>query len=152
MTVNYRALLTWFLLLAFLILLVLRLDEKVQWNWFIIFIPLWVLDVAIVIYIVFFTIKHFTSGVNNTCDAVMRKFWFLGCVMLKILFEILICLRLEYLRTMGSYYVMMPAWLLLVLILLDLSRNILKRVGVPVDSISLSSCCKKDWSTRIKVV
>lgn len=141
MTVNYRALLTWFLLLAFLILLVLRLDEKVFWNWFIIFIPLWILNVSIAIYILFFTIKHFTSGANNGCHTVGRKFLYLGCVFLKVLFEVLVCLRLEYLRTMGTYFVMIPAWMLLIVMLTDLSRNVFNRLGVTSESVS---CCRKD--------
>jgi hypothetical protein len=53
MAVLHRALFTWFNLLIFLILLVLRLDQRIQWNWFIVFIPMWLYDNILLIYIAF---------------------------------------------------------------------------------------------------
>ncbi len=44
MAVLHRALCTWFVVQIFLILLVLRLDERVRWSWFIVFIPIWLHD------------------------------------------------------------------------------------------------------------
>ncbi|KAK6960350.1 transmembrane protein 60, partial [Biomphalaria glabrata] len=52
MSVVPKALFTWFLILVFFILLVLRVDEKVEWNWFIIFIPLWLLDASVLTFII----------------------------------------------------------------------------------------------------
>ncbi|CAG12145.1 unnamed protein product, partial [Tetraodon nigroviridis] len=42
-------LLTWVFALVFLITLVLKLDGKVQWNWFLIFLPVWVFDGILVL-------------------------------------------------------------------------------------------------------
>lgn len=53
MAVLHRALFTWFNLLIFLILLVLRLDQRIQWNWFIVFIPMWLYDNILLIYVTF---------------------------------------------------------------------------------------------------
>lgn len=143
MTVNYRALLTWIILLVFLILLVLRLDDKVTWNWFIIFIPLWLFDVIIVIYIVFFMIKHCTSGVDQGNYTMLRKSWCLGCVALKVLFQVLICLRLQYIRTMGTFIILIPMWVLLLALVGDISANLLRRLSV-TPSCTCSPICKSD--------
>lgn len=62
MAVLQRALFTWFNLLIFLILLVIRLDQRIQWNWFIVFIPMWLYDQILLIYIVFNMVSHFKNG------------------------------------------------------------------------------------------
>ena len=51
MAVLHRALCTWFVCLIFLILLVLRLDERTRWSWFIVFIPMWIYDAVLLIYL-----------------------------------------------------------------------------------------------------
>lgn len=48
----HKALFTWFISLVFLILFLLRADGKVDWNWFIIFIPMWLFDAAVITYII----------------------------------------------------------------------------------------------------
>ena len=58
MAVLHRALFTWFICLMFLILLVLRLDERVRWSWFIVFIPLWLYDSILLIYLIFSMVSH----------------------------------------------------------------------------------------------
>ena len=47
MAVIHRALCTWFVVQIFLILLVLRLDERVRWSWFIVFIPIFLQDAVL---------------------------------------------------------------------------------------------------------
>ena len=47
MAVIHRALCTWFVIQIFLILLVLRLDERVRWSWFIVFIPVFLQDAVL---------------------------------------------------------------------------------------------------------
>merc|ERR1719339_932069 len=58
MAVLHRAFFTWFICLMFLILLVLRLDERVRWSWFIVFIPLWLYDSILLIYLIFSMVSH----------------------------------------------------------------------------------------------
>lgn len=62
MTALHRALYTWFNLLIFLILLVLRLDQRTQWNWFIVFIPLWLFDLIVSVNIIINIITLFKNG------------------------------------------------------------------------------------------
>lgn len=52
MTLVHRALFTWFIILIFCICLCLRLETRTQWNYFIVFIPLWIFDSILLIYVV----------------------------------------------------------------------------------------------------
>lgn len=72
MAVLHRALFTWFNILIFLILLVLRLDQRIQWNWFIVFIPMWLYDNNLLIYIVFNMISHCKNG-HDRVSSLRRK-------------------------------------------------------------------------------
>ncbi|KAF0295405.1 Transmembrane protein 60 [Amphibalanus amphitrite] len=95
MAVLHRALVTWFLSLVFLILLVLRLDGRTQWNWFIVFIPLWLLDSLLLLYSLAVLVSPCRSGVDRwrrlsgtVCSAT--------AVLLKLCFQICLCLHLQY--------------------------------------------------------
>ncbi|ELU18529.1 hypothetical protein CAPTEDRAFT_58245, partial [Capitella teleta] len=113
MAVNHRALFTWFTLLVFSILLVLRMDRKVSWNWFIIFIPMWTFDILMLIFITFYMIIHCKNGFEVTDYSMRRKIFFLVCVVLKLSFQVILCLRLQYLYNLPSYCPLIPLWLLL---------------------------------------
>lgn len=53
-----RALFTWFITVAFLILLCLRLESRIMWSYFIIFIPFWFYDVILIIWMILELIKR----------------------------------------------------------------------------------------------
>lgn len=73
MATLHRALFAWFNVLIFMILLALRLDQKIQWNWFIVFIPLWLYDNFLLIYIVFNMISHCKNPLNRHIVSLQRK-------------------------------------------------------------------------------
>lgn len=104
----------WFMVLVFIILLTLKLDGKINsWNWFIIFIPLWILDSVIAVYTFINMVMHcknrwWRSGHETSMK---KKFICLCGVALKILFQVLLCLRLQYFSELGQVYVMIPFWL-----------------------------------------
>lgn len=52
MTLVHRALFTWFVMLVFCICLCLRLESRTHWNYFIVFIPLWIFDVILIVYVI----------------------------------------------------------------------------------------------------
>jgi len=121
-----KALITWFLTLIFFILFVLRADETVLWNWFLIFIPLWMLDVVVIIYIVVNVIIHYRLPshlyrVDRNEMTMRRKFGLLSCCLLKMAFQLLLCLRLEQF-SISVYFVLIPLWTLLAAGLVDNSR------------------------------
>ena len=77
MAVLHRALCTWFVCLIFLILLVLRLDERTRWSWFIVFIPMWIYDAVLLIYLLINLITHCKHRHDNerSWRTMYRKIW-----------------------------------------------------------------------------
>lgn len=104
----------WIMVLVFIILLTLKLDGRItDWNWFIIFIPMWILDSVITVYTLINMVMHCKNrwwhNVHET--SLKRKTWCLGGISLKILFQVLLCLRLEYVKHLRLFYVMIPFWI-----------------------------------------
>ena len=75
MAVLHRALCTWFICLIFLILLVLRLDERTRWSWFIVFIPMWLYDSILLLYLTFNLVRHCKRPHNRNFKSMRRKIW-----------------------------------------------------------------------------
>ena len=125
MAVLHRALFTWFVVLLFLILLVLRLDGKAEWNWFIIFIPLWLFDGVLLVYITFNMLMHCKNGYDRNDMTMLRKVGFLAAAIFKMTFEILVCVRFQYRYTLSLYVVAAPAWALLLMAIGEASRSLL---------------------------
>jgi hypothetical protein len=74
---DYRALVAWFFLLVSVVFLVVRPDEKVSWNWFIVFVPLWLLDTLMLVYVANFMVRrHCTSGNDPEGDRRRAKLYF----------------------------------------------------------------------------
>jgi len=139
MTVNSRALCVWFFLVLFLVLLVLRLDEKVSWSWFIVFIPMWLLDVIMITYISIFMIRHCATGNDPSGRSMLRKSYCIVCILFKLGVQILICIRVEYASTMAAAFAVVPLWLLIVALTVDVSFSVVRRV-VPSCETELPSC------------
>lgn len=125
MAVLHRALLTWFLIAVFLILLTLRLDEKTDWDWAIIFIPMWVFDFKLIMFIVFRIITHCRNGHDRSFTTMYVKCWYLFCVLLKVTFQVLLCVRLQYYNKMSWFYIMIPLWILLTGMCGEVFRNLI---------------------------
>lgn len=125
MPVLHRALLTWFLVAVFLILLSLRLDDRTDWDWFIIFVPLWIFDFKLLIYIAFRIITHCRNGHDRSFVTMHKKCWYFTCVLLKIAFEVLLSVRLQYYSNISWYFVMIPLWILLFGICTEVFVNII---------------------------
>jgi len=142
MTVNSRALCAWFFLVLFLVLLVLRLDEKVLWSWFIVFIPMWLLDMIMIIYISIFILRHCATGIDPSGRSMLRKSYCIVCVLFKTAVQILICVRVEYASKMAAAFAVLPVWLLLVVLTIDVSVSIIRRVSPSCDSALLSCSCR----------
>lgn len=119
MAVLHRALFTWFVLLVFLILIVLRLDSQTNWNWFIVFIPLWVYDSILLIYLFFNMMSLWKNRHDRLSNSVLRKMWYLFAIILKLASQIMLCLKLQNIFQLSTYYVLTPLWILLPLLIID---------------------------------
>lgn len=113
MTLAHRALFTWFIVLVFLILLCLRLDPSTHWNWFLVFIPLWVFDGILIIYVIIKIIRKWRN-LKRLKELLIYYQWYIGGVLLKIASQLMICLTLDYPELKISIFVtMIPIWILL---------------------------------------
>lgn len=127
MAVLHRALFTWFVLLVFLILLVLRLESRISWSWFIVFLPLFFYDVILILCIAFNMASQCKSGLDRFSNSIQRKICYIVAVGLKITSQILLCLRLDQVfEQLSMFYIFAPVWLLAPSILFDVFRNLIK--------------------------
>lgn len=121
----HRALFTWFLLLVFFVLLCLRLESRIYWNWFIIFLPMWNYDAILLVYALFNIVIHCKHDIRTL--AKNKNNLFVLIVILKIAAQIIICLKLEYASlNLSVYHVLIPIWLLLPVMIIDVSLTMFR--------------------------
>ncbi|XP_031618485.1 transmembrane protein 60 [Contarinia nasturtii] len=113
MTLVHRALFTWFIILVFCICLCLRLENRTQWNYFIVFIPLWIFDAILLIYVIIKIVSNYRY-LEPLKKLIQTYQWTVAVILLKIAAEICICLKIEYAQlNLSIYTVMIPIWILL---------------------------------------
>ena len=130
----YRVTFVWISSLCFLILLNLKLDEIVNWNWFIIFIPWWIFDLVVLTN----TVSRFISKWKHNRPTahltfLYTKLSFIVWVSLKLLIEVLLCLKLEYYdSSMKLTFVFIPLWILFTYLLFDTGKSVIARFQEPI--------------------
>lgn len=124
--VMHRALFTWFILLLFFILLCLRLDGRMHWNWFLIFLPMWLYDLILLLIAIFNL--AISCKQDSVKDVIKNEHnLLLLVVVLKVAAQIMICFKLEckWLE-LPLYQVLIPFWLLLPILIVDVSVKLYK--------------------------
>lgn len=120
--VMHRALFTWFILLVFFILLCLRLEARTHWNWFLIFLPLWIYDFILLIDALFHII---ISCIHHRLKDLLRDKNMLSLLIVISLVtgQIMLCLKLEY-GLLDLVHVLIPFWVLLSLLIFGISMSL----------------------------
>lgn len=95
-----------FNLIIFLSFLSTRIDHSINWNWFLVFIPIFFLQICYLIDSIVLIVKNRRS--NRTKISIF--FLYLICILLIFAFEILLCLKLEYFPNLSCAYVFIPLW------------------------------------------
>ncbi|XP_061107514.1 transmembrane protein 60 [Conger conger] len=126
MSLAQRVLLTWIFTLFFLIMLVLKLDEKVHWNWFLIFLPVWIFDAILLLMLAVKMAGRCKPGYDprNGSQDLRKKAWYLAAMLLKLAFCLTLCARLEKLTEIKVTFVCIPLWALLTGAMAELGYNI----------------------------
>jgi len=117
MAVIHRALVTWFLLTLFLILLIVRLDGRSDWNYFLVFIPMWIFDVKLFTFLIvkiYQNSRRRNGPIENMMVVLRKRAVYMISVLLKIAFQILLCIKLQYYSEMSMFIVMIPFWGLMI--------------------------------------
>ena len=86
-----------------------RIENSIKWSWFLVFIPLFFLQTFYLIDCIFLIVKNRVTFNSK----LIKLIAFLICIILVFIFEILICLRLDYYPDLKFTYVMVPAWLVM---------------------------------------
>eukprot|EP00061_Rhincodon_typus_P003840 g21104.t1 len=123
MSLAQRVLLTWLFTLLFLIILVLKLDETLGWNWFLVFIPLWIFDAVLLVMLTVKLAGHCKAGYDRHSGRVRRKVWYLCAMLLKLAFLLALCAHLEHLATLQLSWILAPLWALLLGVVGDLGYS-----------------------------
>ncbi|KAL0278670.1 UNVERIFIED_CONTAM: hypothetical protein PYX00_000423 [Menopon gallinae] len=110
----HRSLFTWFTLLVFFVLLVLRLDNRTQWNWFVVFIPIWIFNSILFMYSTFDIVSLCKNRSDYSHNNIVLHMHVIGAVMFKMAFEIMLCSKLESPSiNLTIANVMSPLWVIL---------------------------------------
>lgn len=124
MAVFHRGLFTWFIIAVFLILLSLRLEDRTGWNWFIVFIPVWLYDIILLIYVIFHLTSHCKHDTEGT--SLNSHIWYIIAVILKMVAQIMLCLKLQYKLNLTIYQVMIPVWILFPIMVVGVTHKLYK--------------------------
>lgn len=123
----HRALFTWFMLLVLLILIVLRLDKRIQWNWFIVFIPLWFYECILLMCVFFYLMSQWKYMAVDRFSKVRRHIFWLTIIVLLMSSQMTLCLKLENAAmNISMFSVMAPVWIILPLVLVDVFFTLIK--------------------------
>lgn len=126
MSLVQRVLLTWIFSLIFLIMLVLKLDEKIHWNWFLIFLPMWTFDTILLLMLIIKMAACFKSGFDprNAAEGLKKRVWYLFAILLKLAFCLSLCARLEKFTTIEVSVICIPLWALLLGSMVELGCSV----------------------------
>lgn len=126
MSLIQRVLLSWIFSLMFLIMLVLKLDSKINWNWFLIFLPVWTFDTIIILILIVKMVGRCKLDLDpgDGEQSLKRRLWYLAALLLKLAFCLTLCSRLERLFEMWVSVVCVPLWVLLGGALVELGQSV----------------------------
>lgn len=126
MSLAQRVLLTWIFTLVFLIMLVLKLDGKIHWNWFLIFLPVWTFDTILLLMIIVKMVGRCKPGFDphNATQDLKKRIWYLVAMLLKLAFCLTLCARFENLTDIYLSFVFVPLWALMIGAMVELGYNV----------------------------
>ncbi|OQV22266.1 hypothetical protein BV898_03769 [Hypsibius exemplaris] len=113
MAVTLKGSYTWISVVLLLVFTALRLDGRLEWNWFYVLIPAWLFDSVMLLYITAQAITEVKRRPTRRLAIILNRLWDLSAVLNKILFQVLICLKLQAIVVIQLSYVFFPLWALL---------------------------------------
>ncbi|XP_026880365.1 transmembrane protein 60 [Electrophorus electricus] len=126
MSLAQRVLLTWIFCLIFLIMLVLKLDDKIQWSWFLVFLPVWAFDTILLLMLIVKMAGRCKPGFDprNGAENLKKRVWYLVAILLKLAFCLTLCAKLERLTDVWLSFVCVPLWALLIGAMVELGYSV----------------------------
>ncbi|GAV05289.1 hypothetical protein RvY_15444 [Ramazzottius varieornatus] len=113
MAFSSRGSFTWVSLVLLLVFVALRLDGRIEWNWFYVLFPAWIYESVMLIFILLQAITQCRQRPAERKTIIFARCWDACAVSFLLVFQVLLCLKLQQVENIPSYYVMFPLWLLL---------------------------------------
>nr|XP_039249161.1 transmembrane protein 60-like [Styela clava] len=114
MTLAQSLSISWICTCVFMVLISLKLENRGQYLWFVVFIPRYIICFIDIVWLIVRIVKHVRNYQNPQDVSMKRKVWYIHVSVLEILFEILVCLRLDGIASIKLYFAFIPLWILLI--------------------------------------
>ncbi|KAI4899705.1 hypothetical protein NFI96_001082 [Prochilodus magdalenae] len=107
-------------------MLVLKLDKKIQWNWFLVFLPVWTFDTILLLMLIVKMAGRCKPGFDprNGAENLKKRTWYLVAILLKLAFCLTLCTKLERLIEIRLSLVCIPLWTLLIGAMVELGYSV----------------------------
>lgn len=109
----FSAILTSSLLIMFTSFLSTKIDQTVTWNWFLVFMPIFILQT-------FYLIDSLVLIVKKRTLFHTYLYAFTLSLILIFAFETMLCLKLEYFPELMLTFVFIPIWVILIMLIIYL--------------------------------
>ncbi|KAH9417486.1 transmembrane protein 60 [Dermatophagoides pteronyssinus] len=119
MRLSHRSLFVSLLITVFLIILLGKIDGRSNWTWFSIFTPIWILDLFT--YLLYYARQRTTEFYYDF----KSKHIIIGSIILKLIFQCLLCVKLEYFESLSLFIVFIPLWIFLIIISVNVFREMI---------------------------
>lgn len=119
MAVIHRALITWVQISLFLVVLIVKLDGRSDWNWFVVFTPMWLFDLQLFTFLmvkIFQNSRRRNGPIESVVAVARKRAAYVFCVVMKVAFQSLLCTKLQYYQDISYFIIMLPFWGLMVTI------------------------------------
>ena len=112
--------------IIFFSFLSIKIDHIVKWNWFLVFVPLFILKFCFAFDCIILIIHNrVKSTLSLTSFKFLKLIIFLIEILLALTFEILLCLKLQYYyASIKLTYVFIPFWLFSFILLVYLFKKL----------------------------
>ncbi len=101
-------------LIIFFTFVTIKLDDTIDWNWFIIFVPVFFIKTVLFLDTLVLILKNRRKF--KFSNKLLKLILFLTSIMLVFLFEILLCLNLEQYTQIKYIFIFLPLWLVFLLL------------------------------------
>lgn len=119
MRLSHRSLFASLLITVFLIILLSKIDGKSSWTWFSIFTPIWILDLFT------FLLYYARQRTTEFYYDFQSKRTIVSSIIVKLIFQCLLCVKLEFFQSLSSFIVMIPLWIFLIMISISVFREMI---------------------------
>jgi len=116
-----RATVWWLLGTLFLLFVVLRLDGSTDWKWFVVFTPMWLLDILSIVSLITIVVvgtrnNRFVQHINEFHVSKERAIYLIAVYVTKLTFGLLLCAKLDGYLAASYFFLFSPLWIMLLMV------------------------------------